>query len=123
MPDPSDKPVAVTVAFTMTREVIDERPGYAYPVPIPEPYEPLLATITDPDIMSCPMDELLPETVPSPVPIPEPYDELAAVTVQFEIVRSPIADLPEPVPIPEPWPPLLAFTDESRIERFPIREP
>jgi hypothetical protein len=126
MPEPFDTPAAVIVAFAMTSEVIDERPYSAYPVPIPEPYEVLLATISDPDIMSWSMDELLPVEAACPVPIPEPYDELAAVMTQFEIVRSPIADLPDcapfPVPIHEPSDQLLAFTIESEIRIVPIAD-
>jgi hypothetical protein len=53
--------------------------------------------------------------------MPEPYDELLATTVEFQIVRLSILEVPPfpyPVPIPEPYDELLARTVDSPIDRL-----
>jgi hypothetical protein len=61
------------------------------------------------------------------VPIPEPLlAEWASVTVEFEIVKISIIDVPPhsayPVPIPEPYSALLRAICELEINKAPMEE-
>jgi hypothetical protein len=58
------------------------------------------------EINKTPIDERDPCEIAAPVPIPEPPCALASITVEFQIMRVSIDELPAvlelPVPIPEP---------------------
>jgi hypothetical protein len=88
-------------------------------VPIPDPSPERQEPISEPEISKIPIDESTrlgsqnplgleepPVKSVSPVPIPEPEVECIFSTLDFQIVRFSILDVPpaleDPVPIPEP---------------------
>jgi hypothetical protein len=75
-------------------------------VPTPDPYDKLITSASELKIKAIPMDDVDSELSPSPVPIPEPSCDPCAVTVEFQIARTSILEVPAlrplPVPIPEP---------------------
>jgi hypothetical protein len=65
-----------------------------YPVPIPEPKDELCAFTDELAIETIPIDEMLSEFRPDPVPIPEPNDEEFDATIELQILRSSILEVP-----------------------------
>jgi hypothetical protein len=90
-----------------------------HPAPIPEPYDELVATIVECQIVRLSIAETL-LSIADPVPIPEPSDDLDAWTIEREIVNELIDDLPSsPCPCPVP---MLEMISESQIMMFTISE-
>jgi hypothetical protein len=115
--------VATTLELKIVRSEMSERPSdLPVPVPIPEHDPELVASRCEFEISTDPIDDDDSPPEARPDPMPEP-DKLLATTVEFQIVRMFMLEIPfssqYPVPMPESCPKLLASIYEPESNTDP----